>query len=251
MNNEMYIGIMSAMPEEIQSVLKTMTNVTSSTYGNRTFYKGNLFKKPIVLVFSNWGKVAAATTATQLIQSFNINKLIFTGVAGALQEHLNIGDIVIGTHLYQHDMDARPLFKQFEIPIIKKIAFKTNARITQQLANASHAYLKSISQNLDTSLLSQFGITEPKVYKGGIASGDKFISSELKIGQLNKSLPDVLCVEMEGAAVAQVCYDYNVDFGIIRTISDKAKDNASIYFQKFASLIASRYALGILKHLLN
>ncbi|MDQ6998678.1 MAG: hypothetical protein Q9M17_08185, partial [Mariprofundus sp.] len=139
----MCLGIISAMPEEIHSVLNTMTDVTTTTHGNRTFYKGNLYNKSVVLVFSNWGKVAAATTATQLIQSFNVDKIIFTGVAGALQAHLNIGDVVVGTHLYQHDMDARPLFKQFEIPIIKKTFFKTNATLTHQLKKASEEFLES------------------------------------------------------------------------------------------------------------
>lgn len=239
------------MPDEIHSVLDSMTDVTTTTHGNRTFHKGNLYNKPVVLVFSNWGKVAAAITTTQLIESFKVNKIVFTGVAGALQEHLNIGDVVVGTHLYQHDMDARPLFKQFEIPIIKKTAFKTNATVTQQLRMASEKYLESFSNNLDTTFTKEFGITNPKTYYGGIASGDQFISSVQKIEELNISLPDALCVEMEGAAVAQVCYDYKIDFGIIRTISDKAKENASIDFQKFAKIIASKYALGILKIFLS
>jgi len=249
MNATMCLGIISAMPEEINNVLKNMSSVSSSIHGNRTFYKGLLFNKPVVLVFSNWGKVAAATTATQLIQSFDINRLIFTGVAGALQEHLNIGDVVIGTHLYQHDMDARPFFKQFEIPIINKTDFKTNTTLTKSLEDATQSYLSSI--NIEDSLTSDFDITQPKLYKGGIASGDQFISDKEKINELNQSLPDALCVEMEGAAVAQVCFDYKVDFGIIRTISDKAKDNASIDFQKFSANIASTYALGILKHFLK
>ncbi|MCF6212455.1 MAG: 5'-methylthioadenosine/adenosylhomocysteine nucleosidase [Flavobacteriaceae bacterium] len=246
----MSLGIMSAMPEEINSVLNAMTSVSSAVHGNRTFYKGLLYKKPVVLVFSNWGKVAAATTATQLIQSFNIKKLIFTGVAGALQEHLNIGDVVVGKHLYQHDMDARPLYEQFEIPIIKKKFFKTDVSLTKELVKASEAYLQAIPNNLSHTLSSEFGITNPKVFTGGIASGDQFISSIEKIEQFNKNLPDVLCVEMEGAAVAQVCFDYKVCFAIMRTLSDKAKANASIDFQKFAKQVASTYALGILEKIL-
>jgi adenosylhomocysteine nucleosidase len=243
----MYLGIISAMPDEIHSVLDSMTDVTTATHGNRTFYKGNLYNKPVILVFSNWGKVAAATTATQLIESYKVTEIIFTGVAGALKEHLNIGDVVVGTHLYQHDMDARPLFKQFEIPIIKKTFFETNATLTQQLRMATEKYLESFYNNLDTTFTKEFGIKNPKTYVGGIASGDQFISSIKKIEDLNISLPDALCVEMEGAAVAQVCYDYKIDFGIVRTISDKAKETASIDFQKFSKIVASKYALGILK----
>jgi len=244
----MSLGILSAMPQEIESVLKAMTQVKTSVIGKRTFYKGLLFNNPTVLVFSNWGKVAAATTATQLIEVFKIDNLIFTGVAGALQRHINIGDVVVGTQLYQHDMDARPLFKQFEIPIINKIAFDTDTSLSEKLFKASEDYLSQISQKNSFHL---FNINKPVVYRGAIASGDQFVSSQKKINNLNKVLPDVLCVEMEGAAVAQVCYDYNLPFAIVRTISDKAQDNAHIDFQQFAQKVASTYALGILKNVLN
>ncbi len=244
----MSLGILSAMSQEIESVLKAMTQVKTTTLGKRTFYKGLLFNKPVVLVFSNWGKVAAATTATQLIEVFKIENLIFTGVAGALQKHINIGDVVVGTQLYQHDMDARPLFKQFEIPIINKIAFDTDTSLSEKLFKASEDYLFQINQK---KIFHQFNINKPIVYRGAIASGDQFVSSQRKINKLNKVLPDVLCVEMEGAAVAQVCYDYNLPFAIVRTISDKAQDNAHIDFQEFAQKVASTYALGILKNVLN
>jgi len=236
------------MPQEINSVLNAMTQVELSTFGKRTFYKGILFDKPVVLAFSNWGKVAAATTATQLINTFNIDELVFTGVAGALQTHLNIGDVIIGTHLYQHDMDARPLFKQFEIPIINKTKFYTDKILSQKLFKATTTFLSNLNNTL---LQKDFNIQDPQVYKGSMASGDQFISSYDKIKALNTNLPDVLCVEMEGAAVAQVCYDYDVPFAIMRTISDKAKDNAHIDFQQFAEKVASIYALGILKNFLN
>jgi len=245
----MSLGILSAMPQEIDKVLQAMTQVELATYGGRTFYKGNLFNKSVVLAFSNWGKVAAATTATQLIASFNVENIIFTGVAGALQKQLNIGDVVIGTHLYQHDMDARPLFKQFEIPIINKISFETDAFLTTNLFKAANRFLSEIKS--PTNKLKEFNIKNPKVYNGGIASGDQFISSQIKINELTINLPDVLCVEMEGAAVSQVCYDYKVPFAIMRTISDKAKGNADIDFKKFAENIASTYALGVLKEFLN
>ena len=243
------LGIISAMPKEIDCVLNVMKLTTEFTFGNRKFYKGLLFNKPVVIAFSNWGKVAATTTATQMINSFNLKKLIFTGVAGALQPHINIGDVIVGTHLYQHDMDARPLFKQFEIPITNKIAFKTNLPLTNKLFKAATLFLTGITNN--SNRLKDFNILDPKVYKSGIASGDQFISSDAKINQLNTALPNALCVEMEGAAIAQVCYDYQINFGIIRTISDNSKHHASVNFKQFVDKIAGYYALGILKKLLN
>ena len=124
------IAIMSAMQEEVQALLQNLKNIAPVTKGMRTYYKGILFNKPVVIVFSRWGKVAASATATQLINDFKVDEIIFTGVAGAISPTLNIGDIVIGDKLYQHDMDASPLYQKFEIPIhrtstISKTAWTT------------------------------------------------------------------------------------------------------------------------------
>ena len=104
------IGIISAMQEEIQALLVEIRNIKTSVKGMRTYYSGDLFDKKVVLVFSRWGKVASSATTTQLINDYNIDEIIFTGVAGAIKNDLNIGDIVIGKNLVQHDMDATPLF---------------------------------------------------------------------------------------------------------------------------------------------
>ncbi len=117
-------GIISAMQEEIQALLNELKNVSTSEKGMRTYYSGTLFNQEVVLVFSRWGKVASAATTTQLINDFDIDEIIFTGVAGGIKEELNIGDIVIGKHLYQHDLDARPFYNQFEIPILKNKTLK-------------------------------------------------------------------------------------------------------------------------------
>ena len=117
------IGIISAMPEEIQTLLVNLKNKTTSTKGMRTYYQGLLFEKPVVLVFSRWGKVAAATTTTQLINDFDVEEIIFTGVAGSIKKNIPIGDIIIGNKLYQHDMNASPLVEPYEIPLLKKRYF--------------------------------------------------------------------------------------------------------------------------------
>lgn len=240
------IGIISAMQEEIQALLNELQLVSTTVKGMRTYYSGILFKKQVVLVFSRWGKVASAATTAQLINDFNIEELIFTGVAGALNSTLNIGDVVIGKNLYQHDMDASPLFEPFEIPMLKKKFLAT--KDATKLIEASNTFLTNYNQYINTSLAQNFNINCPKVIYGDIASGDQFISSKQKIKVLNTELPSAVCVEMEGAAVAQVCYEYQIPISVIRIISDKANDNATIDFQKFANLIASNYALGILKN---
>jgi adenosylhomocysteine nucleosidase len=218
--------------------------------GMRTYYQGRLFDKKVILVFSRWGKVASATTATQLINDFNVKEIIFTGVAGGVQPDVFVGDIVIGKDLYQHDMDASPLVKAYEVPLLGKSAFTTDPDKRNQLSRASSQFLQNKHEFLSKEQLINFQIQEPKIHLGDIASGDQFISSSQQSLKILSGLPTVKCVEMEGAAVAQVCFEYKVPFSIIRTISDNANHNAHIDFPKFAKEIASTYALGILQQYL-
>lgn len=240
------IGIISAMQEEIQALLNKLEDVTVSEKGMRKYYKGTLFNKEVILVFSRWGKVASAVTTTQLINDFNVSEIIFTGVAGGIINELNIGDVVIGKNLYQHDLNASPFYEKLEIPILKK-KFLVTANASN-LIEATNTFLETYNNYVDQSDSQLFNITKPKVIFGDIASGDQFISSLKKIKKLNKLIPSATCVEMEGASVAQVCYEYQIPFSIIRIISDKANDNADIDFSKFSHSIASNYALGILKN---
>ena len=241
------IGIISAMHEEMQTLLENLQEPITSTKGMRTYYSGNLFDTDVILVFSRWGKVASATTVTQLINDYDIDEIIFTGVAGAITENLNIGDIVIGKNLYQHDVNASPLFKKFEVPLLNKVYFETSSLHREQLYKATQVFLNSYTNFISLENAHKFNIEQPKTLLGDIASGDQFISDIAIVKKLSDELPSVSCVEMEGAAVAQVCYEYNIPFSIIRIISDKANDNAHIDFPKFAKEIASHYALGILK----
>ncbi len=240
------IGIISAMPEEVESLLNTLQNVKTTTKGMRTYHSGKLFNKKVVIVFSRWGKVAAATTTTQLINDFNLDEIIFTGVAGALHTNLNIGDIVIGNELYQHDLDATPFYPKFHIPILNIKSISTKDK--QTIYDATSLFIDKYDNYIPPKEAALFNIINPKVIVGDIASGDQFISSTEKIKELNKLIPSAVCVEMEGAAVAQVCFEYKIPFSIIRIISDKANDNAHIDFSRFAKSIASNYALGILEN---
>ncbi|MCK5814842.1 MAG: 5'-methylthioadenosine/adenosylhomocysteine nucleosidase, partial [Flavobacteriaceae bacterium] len=217
--------------------------------GQRSYFIGVLFNTDVVIVFSRWGKVASAATTTQLINDYNPSEIIFTGVAGGIDTHLNIGDIVIGKNLYQHDVDASPFFQKFHIPIlnIKSVATQNQ----KKLIAASSNFIEQYDTYINKDEKSNFDISSPKVILGDIASGDQFIACKSKIESLKKELPTVVCVEMEGAAVAQVCFEYEVPFSIIRIISDKASDSASIDFIRFVNAIASKYALGILENYLS
>ena len=244
----MAIGIISAMQEEMQTLLDNLQEPLATTKGMRTYYHGKLFNVEIVLVFSRWGKVASATTATQLINDFEVDEIIFTGVAGAISKDLNIGDIIIGKHLYQHDVDASPLFKKFEVPLLNKTYFETSLTHRERLYQATRAFINSYVDFISPEKARSLQIIDPKVIIGDIASGDQFLSETIATESLSSELPTVLCVEMEGAAVAQVCFEYEIPFSILRIISDKANDNAHIDFPLFAKEVASHYALGILQY---
>lgn len=236
------------MREELQALVDHLENPETFIKGKRRYYQGILFSKEVVLVFSRWGKVAAATTATQLINDFDISELVFSGVAGSISETINIGDVVVGNKLFQYDVNASPLYQQFEIPLLGKSFFETDFKNRNKLFLAGSMFLDNFHVSISQKEATNFGIENPKVIQGDIASGDQFITGKSQINFINSRLPSVICVEMEGAAVAQVCYEYQIPFSIIRVISDNANDNAHIDFEKFADQIAGNYALNILKN---
>ncbi|WP_348822589.1 5'-methylthioadenosine/adenosylhomocysteine nucleosidase [Flavobacterium aestuarii] len=252
MIQERRVGILGAMPEEINGIISLIKNKKKVTRGMRVYYTGLINDIEVVVVFSRWGKVASATTVTHLIVEFGITELIFTGVAGAINQNLNIGDIVIADSLVQHDMDARPLMKQFEIPLLGKTILHPDENL---LRNALEIISRLINEKSLINLLSSnqkhlFSLENQKVIIGQIASGDKFFSANAEKENLLGRLPDVVCVEMEGAAVAQVCFEYNIPFVIIRIISDTANENSFVEFQQFVSEVASIFGVEIIHKLI-
>lgn len=239
------------MTEEIDGVVNLLTDRQELSRGMRTYYTGRINGIKTVVVFSRWGKVAAATTVSNLILEFGISELIFTGVAGAISTDLRIGDIVIGQRLIQHDMDARPLMKQYEIPLLGQTFFTCRPDQLTAAAKAVSILLenKHLHEVITGDALQEFGITNPQLFTGDMASGDQFFSSHRQKTSLQAQLPTVLCVEMEGAAVAQVCYEYDIPFTIIRTISDTADEQSSIDFPAFISKISSKYSAEIIKNI--
>jgi adenosylhomocysteine nucleosidase len=202
-----------------------------------------LHGQSVVLGLSGIGKVAAATTATTLITRLGVDRIIFTGVAGGLGTGVNVADVVVASELLQHDMDASPIFPRYEVPMYGKTCFACDPELTSQLLAASRAAVAGV------------GLAGAQVHHGLIASGDRFVSSALESRQLKAALNSaklrVLAVEMEGAAVAQVCHDFSVPFAVVRTISDRADDTAHVDFPKFVTEVASRYAQTIISGLLK
>lgn len=237
------IGILGAMPEEIDNIQEMMTSIRKIKIAEREYIEGYINNIQVIVVFSRWGKVAAAITATTLINHFKADLLIFTGVAGGVNDKLNIGDIVIGNGFYQHDMDARPFFDQFQIPLTDKIVYKPDNCNIKIIKKTTSTFVNNILNFINRKTLTNFSINNiPNIYLGLIASGDKFVTTQNN----NLFLHGTLCVEMEGASVAQVCTEHNIPYVIIRIISDKANHDAVFDFQNFITNIACQFTQGII-----
>lgn len=239
-------AIISAMREEIDAILGHQNWTKEDSSGMRSFYTGQWCGHEVVMGFSRWGKVAAATSLSHMIHHYKIDQVIFTGVAGALDPKVNIGDVVLAGGLYQHDLDASPILSPLEVPLLGKTHFEADSMLNEALADACQRFLKAPEAYISQQVLNTFGVQEPQLHRGAIASGDQFVSTKAQIERIKSLIPDALCAEMEGAAIAQVCYEYKIPFAVVRTISDKADDNAKVDFPAFAKEVASYYALGIL-----
>ncbi|MDP3559402.1 MAG: 5'-methylthioadenosine/adenosylhomocysteine nucleosidase [Legionellaceae bacterium] len=243
----MKVGILGAMLDEVKSIKQLMIIDRETQVGDKVYIEGSINSIDVVLTFSRWGKVAAASTATTLIHKFNVDFMFFTGVAGAVHPMLNIGDIVIGDGYYQHDMDASPIFSKYQIPLTNHILFEPRKTDVSNASIAAEKFIQKIKSSIDNELLKKYSIVKPVVYRGIIASGDKFIANPSLHSDLSYEIGDrkTLAVEMEGAAIAQVC-DGNIPYIVIRTISDKADHSAVVDFQSFVTTIACQYSAGIL-----
>jgi adenosylhomocysteine nucleosidase len=241
------LAIVSAMSEEIASVIEALSDVETREFGGRQFHSGRLHGVAVVAVFSRYGKVAAAATVTQLLASYPVKRLIFGGVAGGVQPGLAIGDIVVATELMQHDMDASPLFPRYEVPLLGKACFATDPVLRADLGVAAKVFVEhDLALQVAPAELAYFRMDAPRVVQGMVASGDKFFASRAAVQDLRERLPAVCCVEMEGAAVAQVCHEYGTPFAVVRTVSDSADENSVHDFPRFAREIARHYGKGVL-----
>lgn len=248
---EQIIGIMGAIPQEVDGIIAILQDKTAVTLGNRTYYQGVLGKQKVVVVYSRIGKVAASATASALLLRFNVNEIIFIGVAGGIAPHIEVGDVIVARDLIQYDMDVSPLRPKYEIPLLNKTYFETNEMRSNQVIQHIEHFLSPaiLATKIAAQELDKFAIKQPQVYFGTIASGDQFFSTNQQKENLQQALPEVLCVEMEGAAVAQICYEYGIPCTVIRTISDKANQEASFSFESFVQQVSQVYGQEIIKQL--
>lgn len=229
----MTYGIIGAMDYETELLKNHMLVEKTETIAGLEFATGILGGHHVVVVTCGIGKVNAALCTQIMITTFNVTQVINTGVAGAIADHLNVGDIVISTDLIQHDVDATGFgYELGEIPRLKPWVFKADARLINRAYVAATAEVKG-----------------HQIYKGRIVSGDQFISSmEAKTHLEAVFKPHA--AEMEGAAIAQVCQLNAVPFVVIRAMSDKADGSAHVSFESFsreAALHSSQIVMHMIK----
>jgi adenosylhomocysteine nucleosidase len=216
------VGIIGAMEEEVLSLKELMNLKEVRSIATLDFYVGCLNCSNVVLVRGGIGKVNAAICTQILIDCFHVDTIINTGVAGALSSDLNIGDVVISSDAVQHDFDARSFgYKLGEIPRMNNSFFKADDKLVNIALKAS----EKLSQSTN-------------VFVKRIVSGDQFIADPIRKTQIVDNF-EGFCTEMEGGAIAHVCYLNKVPFVIIRSISDKADDSAEVNFAEFTKLAAA------------
>jgi len=245
------IAIVSALLDEQKGLLEQLQQPRKRVRAGRTFWSGQWGGHEVVMVLSRVGKVAAASTTATLIEAFGVTRILFTGVAGGLGDGVQVGDVVVAKEFVQHDLDSSPLFARYEIPLYGRTTFACDDTLTALLLEATSAGLESAGSHFHRELL----IDNARVHSGLIASGDRFVSCAVDASNIRRDLQaaghNVLAVEMEGAAVAQVCFDYGVPFAAMRTISDRADAEAHVDFSAFVQQVASPYALAIVQQFIR
>ena len=219
------IGIIGAMDVEVKTLKEAASVTKTATIAGMEFCEGRLGEKDVVIVKCGMGKVNAGICANTLINDFGCTKIINTGVAGSLDNKIDIGDIVVSTDAVQHDFDVSFLgFSKGEIPYTGKYAFPADT----DLRSAAVTAVKECAP-------------EVHVFEGRVCSGDQFISKTQQKETITTNFGG-MCCEMEGAAVAQACFLSSTPFVIIRAISDKPDETEYVDYTVFEAQAAERCA---------
>lgn len=241
----MSLAIVCAMEQELSALLGVIACQGRIRVAGREFLRGEMHGHEVFMVRSGIGKVAAAATVAVMLSRFQISALFLVGVAGGLGAEVGIGDVVVARELLHHDMDASPLCPRYEVPHHRRARFATDVRMADGLHAAAQRWGMDAQRHLGPARLRSFGIEQPRVHQGLIISGDRFVASHLHSASLLSELPDALAVEMEGAAVAQVCAEFDVPCAVLRIVSDRAGDGADGEFSRFVTEIASDFTMHL------
>ena len=240
------LGVLSALPQELGDLCDQLDRATTVEKARRHYHCGRIGETTVVATTARIGKVAAASTTTTLIQHFEVDAIVFVGVAGGLGCDISVGDVVLASELLQHDLSAAPLFPPHEIPLLGMQRIPTDSALTGAVRIAAGQAIRRWQAQASHPHFSQ-----SELHEGLIISGDQFIHQPGHAQTLLAAFPDALAVEMEGAAVAQVCWEHGTPFAVIRTISDRADAQAPVAFDQFLSEVAAPMSSGILRSLFD
>ena len=229
----MKIAIIGAMDEEVALLKENISGVQKEIRANCELFTGNISGHDVILLKSGIGKVNAAMATTIAIEHFQPEVLINTGSAGGLNQDLEVGDIVISTEVRHHDVDATAFGYEYgQVPQMPPVFLAD-----ERLVDLADRCAKDIA-----------GV---KTVKGLIATGDSFMSDPRRVARIGEQFEQVEAVEMEGAAIAQVAYQYGIPFVVIRSLSDIAGKDSAQSFEEFLQEAAENSANLILKMLKN
>ncbi|MBU1927472.1 5'-methylthioadenosine/adenosylhomocysteine nucleosidase [bacterium] len=223
----MKIAIMGAMPEEIAPILEKLGTYTTTQYAKNNYYEASYKGVDLVIAYSKIGKVFSTLTATTMIEHFGAEKLLFSGVAGAISPALKVGDLVVGTKLSQHDLDITAFGHPFGYVPEGSVYVEADKELIE--------LSKIVAQEMNK-----------KIKEGVIATGDQFVANEERKNWIGATF-SADALEMEGASVAVVCDALNVPFFILRAISDAADMDASFSFDEFLQTSAQESAEFVMK----
>ena len=227
------IGIIGAMESEVAAFKEEIEIEEVREAAGMSFCAGRLCGKEVAVVQSGIGKVNAAVCAQILVDDFKADTVINTGIAGSLKAEINIGDIVVSTDLVHHDMDAVNFgYPLGQIPQMDTFSFKADERLVELAEKACHEVNPEI-----------------QVFRGRIVSGDQFIADKAVKNRITENFQGY-CTEMEGAAIAQAAYLNDVPFVVLRAISDKADDSASMDYPTFEAQ-AAEHCVKLVEHFLE
>lgn len=219
------IGIIGAMDVEVASLQEAADITKTTKIAEMEFCEGTLGGKDVVIVKCGMGKVNAGICAHTLINDFSCTKIINTGVAGSLDNQIDIGDIVVSTDAVQHDFNVEAIgFQKGEIPYTGLVAFPAD----EALRAAAVTAVKESAPDIH-------------VFEGRVCSGDQFISTKEQKEKIINNFGG-MCCEMEGAAIAQTCYLNSTPYVVIRAISDKPDETEIVDYKEFEAKAAARCA---------
>ncbi len=221
----MKIGIIGAMDVEVSTLIAQMNETKTVERAGMVFHEGTVGQMPVVIVKSGIGKVNAGICVQILADLFDVTHIINTGVAGSLDNRINIGDIVVSTDAMYHDVNATIFgYQPGEVPQMGTVSFPADP----DLRNAAVSAIRSAAPDVS-------------VFEGRVVSGDQFISQRAVKDQITETFKG-MCTEMEGAAIAQASYCNHIPFAIIRAISDKADESVAVSYDEFEAKAAEHCA---------